>query len=136
MVLRGVAYSVDCSTGYNYTVDRSTGYLNRTGRREPGSGDFPIARSLWGSLWEISRIDCGSYCNSRLAYHTDRAADNWRPLLAIADAAGKDWPQRARDACKAMSGAAAEEGEQESSRRDAGTEAPGAATLAGDTQEL
>ncbi len=28
----------------------------------------------------------------------DRAADNWRPLLAIADAAGGDWPQLARRA--------------------------------------
>jgi hypothetical protein len=28
----------------------------------------------------------------------DRAADNWRPLLAIAEAAGKDWPERARRA--------------------------------------
>jgi putative DNA primase/helicase len=32
----------------------------------------------------------------------DRAADNWRPLLAIADAAGGDWPQRARDAAIAL----------------------------------
>jgi uncharacterized protein DUF3631 len=28
----------------------------------------------------------------------DRAADNWRPLLAIADVAGGDWPVRARRA--------------------------------------
>jgi putative DNA primase/helicase len=28
----------------------------------------------------------------------DRAADNWRPLLAIADAAGGEWPERARSA--------------------------------------
>lgn len=28
----------------------------------------------------------------------DRAADNWRPLLAIAEAAGSDWPTRARKA--------------------------------------
>jgi len=28
----------------------------------------------------------------------NRAADNWRPLLAIADAAGGEWPQRAREA--------------------------------------
>lgn len=27
---------------------------------------------------------------------TNRAADNWRPLFAIADLAGGDWPQRAR----------------------------------------
>lgn len=28
----------------------------------------------------------------------DRAQDNWRPLLAIADAAGGSWPERAREA--------------------------------------
>ncbi|MET0195282.1 MAG: DUF3631 domain-containing protein, partial [Hyphomicrobiaceae bacterium] len=28
----------------------------------------------------------------------DRAADAWSPLLAIADAAGGDWPRRARHA--------------------------------------
>lgn len=32
-----------------------------------------------------------------------RAADNWRPLLAIADAAGGDWPCRARAAAAALS---------------------------------
>jgi hypothetical protein len=34
----------------------------------------------------------------------DRAADNWRPLIAIADLAGGPWPQRARDAALALSG--------------------------------
>ncbi len=33
----------------------------------------------------------------------DRAADGWEPLLAIADAAGGTWPQRARDAALALS---------------------------------
>ena len=32
----------------------------------------------------------------------DRAADNWRPLLAIADAAGGEWPKLARNAAKAL----------------------------------
>jgi len=32
----------------------------------------------------------------------DRAADNWQPLLAIADLAGGDWPERAREAAKAL----------------------------------
>jgi putative DNA primase/helicase len=42
----------------------------------------------------------------------DRAADNWRPLLAIADAAGGDWPARARQAAQEISGPApAEEDE-------------------------
>ncbi|ARQ69970.1 DUF3631 domain-containing protein [Streptomyces marincola] len=30
---------------------------------------------------------------------TDRPADIWEPLLAVADAAGGDWPERARAAC-------------------------------------
>jgi putative DNA primase/helicase len=36
----------------------------------------------------------------------DRAADNWRPLLAIADAAGGEWPEQARSAALALSGEA------------------------------
>src|SRR5262249_19775733 len=34
----------------------------------------------------------------------NRAADNWRPLLAIADLAGGVWPDRARAAALALSG--------------------------------
>lgn len=33
----------------------------------------------------------------------DRAADNWRPLLAIADVAGGPWPERARRAAVTLS---------------------------------
>ena len=33
----------------------------------------------------------------------DRAADCWRPLLAVADLAGGDWPAQAREAAKALS---------------------------------
>lgn len=36
----------------------------------------------------------------------DRAADNWRPLLAIADAAGGEWSARARNAAGKLGGAA------------------------------
>jgi hypothetical protein len=36
----------------------------------------------------------------------DRAADNWRPLLAIADLAGGEWPQLARQAGLTLSGEA------------------------------
>jgi hypothetical protein len=35
----------------------------------------------------------------------DRAADVWEPLVAVAEAAGGDWPARARKACKALTGA-------------------------------
>jgi len=34
---------------------------------------------------------------------SDRAADNWRPLLAIADVAGREWPERARQAAVKLS---------------------------------
>lgn len=33
----------------------------------------------------------------------DRAQDNWRPLLAIADLAGGDWPEKARKAARILS---------------------------------
>ncbi|MBM3215284.1 DUF3631 domain-containing protein [Candidatus Poribacteria bacterium] len=39
----------------------------------------------------------------------DRAADNWRVLLSIADEVGGDWPERARRAALALSGAALDE---------------------------
>ncbi len=54
----------------------------------------------------------------------DRAADNWRPLLAIADAVGGGWPERARWAAVALTRASGEE-----------TEAPGI-TLLADLREL
>jgi len=38
----------------------------------------------------------------------DRAADNWRHLLAIADLAGGDWPRRARVAAVTLSGSGAD----------------------------
>ena len=34
----------------------------------------------------------------------DRAQDNWEPLLAIADAAGGEWPRKAREAALILSG--------------------------------
>jgi len=39
----------------------------------------------------------------------DRAADNWRPLLAIADKAGSGWPQRARKAALTLSAGRSED---------------------------
>ncbi|MBM4125503.1 MAG: DUF3631 domain-containing protein, partial [Nitrospira sp.] len=38
----------------------------------------------------------------------DRAADNWEPLLAIADAAGGDWPALARRAALFLSGSSSD----------------------------
>jgi putative DNA primase/helicase len=39
----------------------------------------------------------------------NREADNWRPLLAIADVAGGEWPERARTAARAAHLAAADD---------------------------
>jgi hypothetical protein len=39
----------------------------------------------------------------------DRAADIWEPLLAIADAAGEDWPTRAREAALYLTNRTADE---------------------------
>src|SRR5262245_42039005 len=39
----------------------------------------------------------------------DRAADNWRPLVAIADLVGGEWPQLARQAGLTLSGESPEE---------------------------
>jgi uncharacterized protein DUF3631 len=40
----------------------------------------------------------------------NRAADNWRPLLAIADVAGGEWPERARRAAEASRNAEGDDG--------------------------
>jgi hypothetical protein len=45
----------------------------------------------------------------------DRACDNWRPLLAIADLAGGDWPQKVRSAAQTLS----TQGRRSVTRRDA-----------------
>ena len=34
----------------------------------------------------------------------DRASDNWSPLLAIAETIGEDWPEKAREAARVLSG--------------------------------
>lgn len=44
----------------------------------------------------------------------DRAADTWEPLVAVADAAGGDWPARARRACLLLT-AEADEADEEAS---------------------
>jgi hypothetical protein len=46
----------------------------------------------------------------------DRAADVWAPLVAVADLAGGDWPQRARDACRALTASGDPEADSASER--------------------
>ncbi len=67
------------------------------------AGLEPVRRKAWRWTWdvldELRTVDP----DMPNGLH-DRAADNWRPLLAIADQADGEWPARARRAALALSG--------------------------------
>ena len=67
----------------------------------------PLRRQAW--TWAQAHLEelRGSDPTTPDGLH-DRAADNWRPLLAIADCAGGAWPSQARVAAMLLSGGAAE----------------------------
>jgi putative DNA primase/helicase len=47
--------------------------------------------------WAVDHMNAIASADPNIPYQLhDRAADNWRPLLGIADATGIDWPERAR----------------------------------------
>ncbi len=55
--------------------------------------------------WALDNFDDLSKSNPAVPLNlNDRAADNWRPLLAIADLAGGPWPELARKAACASAG--------------------------------
>jgi hypothetical protein len=56
-----------------------------------------LARQAARWAWDNFAIVKGADPNMPPGIH-NRTADNWRPLLAIADAAGQGWPERARRA--------------------------------------
>jgi len=67
--------------------------------------DLPGLRTLRGRLnaWIRAHLDVLRQADPDLPV-TDRAADVWAPLVAVADEAGADWPGRARSACLALAG--------------------------------
>ena len=76
--------------------------------REDG-GEFLILRRK-AKRWEADNIKVLNAALPEIPESLDdRAADNWEPLLAIADLAGGDWPEAARRAARALSGADAVE---------------------------
>ncbi len=63
----------------------------------------PLRRKAW--RWAQDHLDALRAADPDLpdGLH-DRVADNWRPLLAIADLAGSGWPERAREVARSISG--------------------------------
>jgi len=66
-------------------------------------GEFePLRRQAW--TWAQANLDLLRSSDPIVPPElNDRAADNWRPLLAVADLAGGPWPERARRAAVLLS---------------------------------
>jgi hypothetical protein len=61
------------------------------------SGVKELCRKL--ARWALDNFKCLENCDPRMPDGAfNRVADNWRPLFAIAEIVGGDWPQRAVDA--------------------------------------
>jgi putative DNA primase/helicase len=75
--------------------------VERLGRRD--NADFAALRSQ-AARWAADNFDELADPDPKMPKLNDRAADNWRPLLAIADLAGGTWPEEARRAACLLSG--------------------------------
>ena len=75
-------------------------HVERFRRRDVVGAAAGLAASL---RWHTGRLDLAEVRPKIPDELTDRAADGWEPLFAIADAAGGNWPEDARDAAKALS---------------------------------
>jgi putative DNA primase/helicase len=74
--------------------------------RRRDSEEFAALRSQ-AARWAIDTFDRLVDADPQLPNGlNDRACDNWRPLLAIADLAGGEWPQEARQAACLITGEA------------------------------
>jgi putative DNA primase/helicase len=67
------------------------------------NAEFAALRSQ-AARWAADNFDKLAYGDPKTPDLNDRAADNWRPLLAIADLAGGTWPEEARRAACLLSG--------------------------------
>ena len=69
------------------------------------SDDLRPMRRRW-KRWAIDHLDALKQSDPDLpaGLPVNRASDNWRPLVAVADLAGGPWPARARTAALALSG--------------------------------
>jgi hypothetical protein len=85
----------------------------RMRRRAPGEHVEPFRRRLHGGEGEALCKQLAAWSKAIVGEVTDvypdlptgitdRPADVWEPLLAVADAAGGEWPELARQACVAL----------------------------------
>jgi Protein of unknown function (DUF3631) len=95
----------------------------RMRRRAPGERvdpyrtrrDVPPLNQLRGRLNGWAREHLGELQHAQPVMPLeDRAADTWEPLVAVADLARADWPERARTAAATMTAAEAEQEEDTS----------------------
>jgi putative DNA primase/helicase len=75
--------------------------VERLGRRD--NADFAALRGQ-AARWAADNSDKLAQPDPKMPDLNDRAADNWHPLLAIADLAGGTWPEEARWAACLLSG--------------------------------
>ncbi len=75
--------------------------VERLRRRD--NADFAALRSQ-AARWAADNFDKLGDADPKMPDLNDRATDNWRPLLAIADLAGGTWPEGARRAACLLSG--------------------------------
>src|SRR5262249_4014495 len=98
----------------------SRSIIVRMRRRKPGERIESFRRRVFAPLGEAMRRRLASWAAMVLDEATaarpdmpegveDRDADMWESLLAIADIAGEDWPDRARKAAVALVAANADE---------------------------
>lgn len=97
-------------------TDRAVNVLMR--RRAPNEAVQMFRERHDGKQLEGVRDQLANWVTSQLATLAntfphlpveDRAADTWEPLVAIADVAGGDWPDRARRACRVLAARAVED---------------------------
>ncbi len=71
-------------------------------------GEMEDLRSM-AARWATDHLDELRLADPELpsSITKDRARDNWRPLLSIADLAGEEWPRRARESASRLSALAA-----------------------------
>ncbi len=77
--------------------------------QKKGRGWFARAWKLGEreAKWAAYNLDAltnAAFEAERPGFLDDRAADSWAPLFAVAKVLGGDWPKRARDAARALSG--------------------------------